>query len=170
MKKQGFTLIELMVVVVIIGILAAVAVPKLFGMIAKSKASEVGPAAGTYVKLQQAYISEAVAVGNWIIIGYSGPGTADADKLGSSATNFTYHDDGTSYSNNTTTLGTNGIVGWSASNKANLNDCPAAKNWTVTVAAASSKTAGEATFTAEIASANSAGCTPLTPNFTKIGQ
>lgn len=169
MKKQGFTLIELMVVVVIIGILAAVAVPKLFGMIAKSKASEVGPAAGTYVKLQQAYISEAVAVGNWIIIGYSGPGAADNDKLGSSATNFTYHDDGT-YSANTAALGTTGIVGWSASNKANLNDCTAGKNWTVTVAAASSGTAGEASFTAAIPSATSAGCTPLTPNFTKIGQ
>ena len=70
MKKQGFTLIELMVVIVIMGILAAVAVPKLFGMIAKSKASEVGPAAGTYVKLQDAYFAETNSLGNWSTIGY----------------------------------------------------------------------------------------------------
>ena len=123
----------------------------------------------TYVKLQQAYISEAVAVGNWVIIGYSGPGTADADKLGSSATNFTYSDDG-SYNANTAALGTTAIVGWSATNKANLNDCPAGKNWTVSVKASESGTAGEATVTAAIATNNTAGCTPLTPNFDKVGK
>ena len=122
-----------------------------------------------YVKMQEAYISEAVAVGNWVIIGYSGPGTADADKLGSSATNFTYSDDG-SYNANTAALGATAIEGWSATNQANLNDCPAGKNWTVSVKASESGTAGEATFTAAIASAYTAGCTPLTPNFDKVGK
>ena len=56
--KKGFTLIEIMVVIVIMGVLAAVGVPKLFGMIAKAKASEVPTAAGTYVHLQEAYQSE----------------------------------------------------------------------------------------------------------------
>ena len=173
MKKQGFTLIELMFVVVIIGILAAVSIPKLFGMIAKSKASEVGPAAGTYVKLQQAYVSEAVAVGNWTIIGYKGPGsvktagTATGGEV-SYTNNFEYRDAASGYTDNTTTLGSSAVQGWTAKNVAKLNDCDIGENWYVEVAQGSS--AGEATFSAKIATDNSADCTPLTPNFSQIGK
>ena len=46
------------------------------------------------MKLQQAYISEAVAIGDWQIIGYKGPG--DSKNATSSETNnFKYSDGGT---------------------------------------------------------------------------
>lgn len=151
MKKQGFTLIELMVVVVIIGILAAVAVPKLFGMIAKSKASEVGPAAGTYVKLQEAYASEQDKIGTWADIGYKSP----AGKSESASTNnFTYAPG--------TTAGTDD---WSATSLVGLNDCTKGSVWKVGASYAS--TSGNVTFTA---AGPGTGCDDLTPNFNKIGK
>ena len=163
MKKQGFTLIELMVVIVIMGILAAVAVPKLFGMIAKSKASEVGPAAGTYVKLQQAYFSEAMKIGTWSLIGYKAPGSNTSNQ--GVTTNFIY----SSTMDGATTEAQTGGAAWKAHNKNVLNDCGAGDNWWVNVSmnAASSSTGGDVTFDAGV---TAGGCAGLTPTFDTIGD
>ena len=45
--------------------------------------------AGTYVKLQDAYVSESNLVGTWAKIGYVAPGAAKAGDDGTT-TNFTY--------------------------------------------------------------------------------
>ena len=124
------------------------------------------------MKLQQAYISESVAIGNWQIIGYKGPGEeknhgTTGGGAQSETTNFTYEDAASGFTNNTVALAT-GITGWSASNRANLNDCTAGTNWTVATAKASSGSEGDAEFTAEVATTSD--CTSLTPNFSKIGK
>ena len=161
MKKQGFTLIELMVVIVIMGILAAVAVPKLFGMIAKSKASEVGPAAGTYVKLQEAYFSESNYIGSWTLIGYTAPGS------NGTTTNFTYAGGLTDKQSTSVT----GDGAWKATNNVKLNDCPSAANWYVTEEISPATTTASVGLTqkGKILTTNAAGCTALTPNFESIG-
>ena len=83
-----------MVVIVIMGILAAVAVPKLFAQIQKSKASEVGPAAGSYVHMQDAYIVDQQAAGTFDQIGYDKP----------TSTVFTYTDNNKSFKATSTVL------------------------------------------------------------------
>ena len=120
------------------------------------------------MKLQQAYISESVAIGDWGVIGYKGPGdntNASGNAVATSATNnFTYTDASSGWNNNTIALGT-GATGFSASNKAKLNDCEAAANWTIAVSEGSA--AGEANFTPSTLSAN---CIQLTPNWKQIGK
>jgi len=56
--KKGFTLIELMVVILIVGILAAVAVPIMRGRIDQAKWSEGNAAAGSIRTAVRAYIAE----------------------------------------------------------------------------------------------------------------
>ena len=54
-QSQGFTLIELMVVVIIVGVLSAVAVPNYLGQIGKARETEAKTNLGTIARAQQAH-------------------------------------------------------------------------------------------------------------------
>ena len=116
MKKLGFSLIELMIVIVIMGVLAAVAVPKLFGLMDKAKVSEVGLAAGTYIKMQDAFIHERHKGGTWQVIGYKSPAGNESGRASTST--FEYDAD-------------QGTYNWTASNVVGLNSCAQGKKWFV---------------------------------------
>jgi len=149
-----------MVVIVIIGILAAIAIPKLFGMSAKAKASEVGPAAGTWSKMQQAYIAETSGMGSNDAIGYTPPGASSAQATGSTG-NFYY---------SAATTGTTAAV-WIASANGALNDCSQGSAWVVSAQGGGNNpqysfNIGGTPFGAGV---NATGpCGSLTPNFPKL--
>ena len=146
-----------MVVIVIMGILAAVAVPKLFGMIAKSKASEVPTAAGTWINLQDAFVTEKNAVGDWNEVGYTGPGTRKTTVSYESA-NFAFYQDGD-------TKGT-----WIAENKVVLNECKAkTPAWSLTATVAAENNQGVKPMKLTV-NAGDAICTGLTPSFSSLAD
>ena len=146
-----------MVVIVIMGILAAVAVPKLFGMIAKSKASEIGPAAGEYVKLQDAFVSETgTTYGSWQFIGY---------QMNTTNNVFTYTEETLSGANTATIPSTAAAV-WKAEPNASLNDCAAGTGyWELKI-----KTANSGNGAAYKAHVKGADCNVLAPGYGKLDE
>jgi type IV pilus assembly protein PilA len=73
--KKGFTLIELMIVVAIIGILAAIAIPNFLKFQAKSKQSEAKSNLGAIFTGELSYFGEQGVYGDFTQINWSPSGT-----------------------------------------------------------------------------------------------
>ena len=88
-KRKGFTLIELMVVIFIVGILAAVAIPIMRGRIDSAKWSEGKAAAGSIRTAARAFCAEKGQAwgGTWATVSFADLGftnlvsAADGDDL-----------------------------------------------------------------------------------------
>ncbi len=87
-RNKGFTLVELMVVILIVGILAAVAIPLMQGRIDKAKWSEGNAAAGTIRTAVRAYTAETSLATAQGLVGNTLDDATTQAALGFSATDL----------------------------------------------------------------------------------
>ena len=85
--QKGFTLIELMIVVAIIGILAAIAIPNFLKYQAKSRQSEAKTNLGGIFVAETSYFGEQAAYGNFAQVGYALAGSSNRYTYRSGAAN-----------------------------------------------------------------------------------
>jgi hypothetical protein len=113
----------------------------------------------TYIKLQDAYVSESNQIGPWQLVGYVAPGASSASQTSPQTTNFTYS--GFVTGSASTIANTNDA--WVAQNIPALNDCAAATGkWNINIKA---NTNGNS-----VSNDAQTTCAQLTPSFTKIGK
>lgn len=91
-SRKGFTLIELMVVILIVGILAAVAIPLMRGRVDSAKWSEGKSVAGTIATSLRAYAAEKGGQGAWANPTLANLGFTAGDMQGSyfASTNYSW--------------------------------------------------------------------------------
>ena len=81
-NRQGFTLIELMIVVAIVGVLAAIAIPSFRAYVYRSKTSQGVATLGEIRQRQEAYRAE---FGQYCDVGVQNPAVGLAGALGTNA-------------------------------------------------------------------------------------
>ena len=87
-NRKAFTLVELMVVILIVGILAAVAIPLMQGRIDKAKWSEANAAAGSIRTAIRAYAAETSIATAQTLVGNTMDDSDTQTALGFSSTDL----------------------------------------------------------------------------------